>query len=408
MRILRATLVLLTAVRWVAAEELRVGRLSGAEGSAFSGPSTIVDLVHPATISGSLTSATVIWTAGSPCSASVKLKFFRPFNGDELSYLGERGPFNTKTGILTFALSPPVEVQAGDLIGVAQLQSPSCGGASITPESSGKHFIRFDGDVISDVTFCDHDAALFEESLSAQASALPEVYGGTITGAGSGHGSNLNFKTEVQLANPGGSTIAGRLRFHPMGVSGSPSDPSIVYTLVPGQTVDFPDVVSAMGVSGLGSIDLLTQSSYPPLVVARVFNDQGAAGTAGFFEPLIRPGDPFILRNDGGKFEIGYFIAPADLTRFRMNFGIRSLVDGATVLAYVILPDGQELGPFTRQYDPNVFDQRTVEDFTQVSPIPPNSIVKVQVTSGSAIAFLVAIDETTGDASIQFGDRRGP
>ena len=411
MRVFRASLVLLIAVRWAAADELRVGKLSGAEPSALVGAFTIVDVAHPANTGGSLTSATMIWTPGSPCSAAVKLKFFHPVLGDQLEFVAERGPFNTKGGILTFTLSPPVEVQEGDLIGVAQLQSETtCGGAALTPDAAGQHSVAFDGNVTSNVSLCDHDAFLFEASLSAQASALPEVYGGTLAGAGSGHGVNLNFKTEVQLANPGGSMIAGHLRFHPIGVSGSPADPSIAYTLAPGQTADFPDLVSAMGASGLGSIDVFTQSSYPPLVVARVFNDQGAAGTAGFFEPLIRIGDPFILRGDDndGISEIGYFVVPADLTRFRTNFGIRSLVDGATVAAYVIQPDGQEFGPFTRQYAPNVFDQRTVEDFTQVSPIPGNSVVKLQVTSGAAIAFLVGIDQKTGDASIQFGDRRGP
>jgi hypothetical protein len=63
------------------------------------------------------------------------------------------------------------------------------------------------------------------------------------------------FRTSVQIHNPGTSPISGKFVFHRSGTSGNANDPSLSYTLNPAQTIDYDDLLPAMGVSsGLGSI----------------------------------------------------------------------------------------------------------------------------------------------------------
>ncbi len=81
-----------------------------------------------------------------------------------------------------------------------------------------------------------------------------------MVGVGSAQGaSGSSFKTAVQIANPGFLTIQGHLVFHPIGHSASPSDPSLAYSLTANQTIAYPDIVAAMGATGLGSLDVHDQ-----------------------------------------------------------------------------------------------------------------------------------------------------
>lgn len=388
------------------AQPLRAGSLSNADAFTITAPHTILDLVHPVTDDGSLTSATVIWnTGGNPCASAVKIKVFRPLASDTFSLVAERGPFNVTAGILTFVLSPAIAVQEGDLIAVAQLESAAqCGGARFSSEGSGLRSAAFEGDVTGTVSLCQDNAVLFEESVSVQASGQAEVYAGTILGAGSIHGaSGSNFKTSVQLFNPGTSEIRGRLVFHPIGVSGSSSDPSLSYDLAPNQGAHYDDFVAAIGTSGLGSVDVLTQSSPPPLVVTRIFNDAGADGTAGFSEPFIHPGDPVILRTF--PYDLVYFLGPTDVQEYRVNFGVRSFRKGLKVQVTVIGSDGSQSSFVTHQFGAEEYQQLNAKDFTGID-VPAGATIEVQVLDGTGVVYMVTVDNVTNDTAIQIGDRR--
>jgi hypothetical protein len=388
------------------AQTLEVGSLSNADSFTIVEPLTAIDLAHPATAAGSLTTATLIWnTGGSPCSAAVKIKVFRPFHNDTFDMIAQRGPFNVSPGTLTFALSPPIAVQAGDLIGFAQLRSANdCGGGRFSADVSGVHSFIVPGDPTGTVSLCDEGAATYFESIAVEASGQPETYGGTITGAGSAHGAaGSNFKTAMQLLNTGSSTSRGRLVFHPIGVSASASDPSLAYTLSSGEARNFDDVVAAIGTTGLGSIDVMIQSSPVPLIVTRVFNDAGSGGTAGFSEPLVHPDDPSVLQ--AANLDTVFFVAPPDLARFRVNFGVRSFSRGVKLSILTATPGGGS-GATTRTYGPNVFDQRAANDFAGGVTVGGGAIVEVQVLEGSAVVYMVTVDNTTNDTAIQIADRR--
>ncbi len=111
----------------------------------FSGVQTFIELAGAANRGGSVRTALFGWS-NSPCPAAVKIKFFRPHPAIDLSQssyelVAERGPFDVTEplqagvsgGLLatqTVALSPPVRVEAGDLIALAVLTS--CGGPTYT------------------------------------------------------------------------------------------------------------------------------------------------------------------------------------------------------------------------------------------------------------------------------------
>ncbi|HET7451700.1 MAG TPA: hypothetical protein VFL12_03090 [Thermoanaerobaculia bacterium] len=407
-RILVSSAALLLASAAVG-QPVRIGTLSNAGASDLTGPVTQVDLTHPATADGVLTTATVYWQEGAgPCTQAMKIKVFRLVDDDDLEFVDERGPFDVATGLVTVALSPPLAVAKGDLIGVSEIREDLCGGALLGSEASGFHSVSVEGDVTAPFSLCDPHASLWEESVLVQASGEAEVYAGTVPGAGSAHGaSGGDFKTAVQLYNPGNSEIRGRLVFHPMGVSGSSTDPSIAYDLAPGTGAHFDDLVASAGASGLGSLDVLTQGSPPPLVVTRVFNDAGAAGTSGFSEPLVRPGDPTIPRGDGvALYDQVYFLGPTDTAAFRANFGIRSFRDGVKLAAAVVRPGGVGfLSIANHQYGPDFFVQLSPKDFTGID-LPAGAVILVQIVEGSGVVYMVTVDNVTNDTAIQIGDRR--
>jgi hypothetical protein len=130
---------------------------------------------------------------------------------------------------------------------------------------------------------------------------------------------NAQFKTSLRLGPAGTFHTTGKIVFHPAGQPGSDSDPSIPYVIDGGQTLEFDDVVAAMGQSGIGSLDIVPNSFDPNLdflpVEVRLFN-QAPEGTYGAFESHVEPADAF---------------RPADWTlrvpssRFRVNIGVRTI-----------------------------------------------------------------------------------
>jgi hypothetical protein len=112
-----------------------------------SGLRTTVQFRPAANLGGDAMAATFGWSA-TPCPAAAKIKFFRPQSPADpiptvFNFLDERGPFDVTapldpagTGIATqtVALTPPVHLQAGDVIAIANVTS--CG----APVYSGTTF----------------------------------------------------------------------------------------------------------------------------------------------------------------------------------------------------------------------------------------------------------------------------
>ena len=202
------------------------------------------------------------------------------------------------------------------------------------------------------------------------------------------------FRTTLQIHNPTTSVITGRLIFHPGGFSGTDADPSVTYTLAPGATTSYADVLGAFGRTGLGSLDIVATTGSVPLAVARVFNDGGARGTTGFSVDAARRADA--LQSS----ETGVLIAPADPAATRFNVGIRTFDAGASLSVTIRDRTGQVVRTFTKIYAPNYFEQQAGTTFLGAAPGPSESI-SVRIDAGSAIVYGAATDNTTQDPAIQ-------
>jgi hypothetical protein len=203
------------------------------------------------------------------------------------------------------------------------------------------------------------------------------------------------FRTSVQILNPGSAPSSGRLVFHPAGVPGTPSDPSLDWQLGPGQVASYPDIAAAFNQTGLGSVDVfVNQGEEIPLVVARVFNDAGTSGTSGFTESFMRSSQ---IPSQGS----GFLLGPSDVTNFRYNVGIRTIGGPVTVTITVRDSSGNVLHSVTREYGADVFVQTSATDFLGFS-LGDDQSIQIDFTGGGLIAYGATIDNITNDSSIQF------
>jgi len=215
-----------------------------------------------------------------------------------------------------------------------------------------------------------------------------------VVGSAPGVGGSF-FRTSVLLHNATNTTAVGRIVFHPSGASGSGSDPALSYTLSPGQTQSIADLLPAMGRSGLGSADIEATSGSIPAATVRVFDDAGAAGTTGFTEEPMRTEDA--LRPGAS----GVLLLPADLTRFRVNLGIRTLEGGATATLTIRDASGAAIVTVSRGFPATYHEQQSAGVFLGVPTLPAGGSISIAVTSGAAIFYGATVDNTTGDPSLQ-------
>ncbi|HET8774699.1 MAG TPA: Ig-like domain-containing protein [Thermoanaerobaculia bacterium] len=243
-------------------------------------------------------------------------------------------------------------------------------------------------------------------AYSATISVLIEEPAGPATRVlvvvGSTPGNNGSFfRTAIQLYNPHAAPVSGRIVFHRAGTSGSDADPSLPYTIAPGKTLAFDDLLPAMGLgSGLGSADLVADDlSALPVALARVFNDGGAAGTTGLTESALAFSDAL---SGGGS---GVLFAPEDVQRFRLNIGVRSLDEGATLAIVVRDRNGVDVKSANPTIPPSYFRQFSPPELLDGYTVTGGETITLTVTSGSAYIYGSTTDNTTNDPSVQFAHR---
>jgi len=383
------------------AQTVSVGNLPGNPNFGFNQtPVTLIDLSNPANASGNLTDASFTWSA-TPCPAAAKIKFFRPSPNGSFVFLAERGPFDVGSLTSFVFLSPPVAVQAGDLIGITRLTT--CGSPVGQTPGAAQGLIGFASDVTFNVTAS--QGSLFPNAtLSARATgnvtqpppstepaAVVPVVGSTPGALGQAF-----FRTSVQLFNPGSIRMTGRLVYHPAGAPAMAGDPFLSYSLEPGETRAIGDLLPAMGLTGLGSLDVFPDTgTATPFLLVRVFNDAGAGGTTGFVEEAIPPARALVA------VETGFLISPPDTALYRFNVGVRTLGSGATIAITVRNSAGAVTRTLTRTYPANYFEQRDSASFLGGPSIGANESIAVQIVSGSAIVYGATVDNHTNDPSLQ-------
>ena len=394
-------LFLLCAVTPLArAQTVTMGNLPPGPYFGFNpGTVTAVDLSAPANAGGTITSATFAYSV-APCAASVKIKFFRP-SGGTLLFLAERGPFDVNGLQQTVAITPGVTVQAGDLVGITRVSA--CGSPVGQSPGNPAGFVAFSADVSSNVALA--AGTVFPNlTVSVRATGAASTTGSAtavipVVISSPGVPPSL-FRTAVQLTNPGNAPISGLLVFHPANVAGASTDPSLSYSLGPGQTQTIGDLPPALGQTGLGSVDVVPATGSAPVAVVRVFNDAGPAGTSGFTEDLVSVSDAL---NAGDR---GVLIAPADPSLFRFNIGVRTLASGVTMTVTVRDANGAIRRATTKTYPPNFLTQAEGGAFAGIA-LNASDTVAFDVTAGSAIVYGATADNRTQDPSLQVA-RRGP
>lgn len=211
------------------------------------------------------------------------------------------------------------------------------------------------------------------------------------------------FKTRLQLHNPAAAPIAGRLLFHPAGRSAAPDDPSLPFSLAARETKAFADLLPAMGQGGSGSVDVVPNGfDPPPLAVARVFNDAGAAGTSGLLYEALTPFEAF----SAGQRAL--LVAPPSLAAQRMNVGVRTLGRGAKLSIRVFRGTGGLLtgsSVLTKDYPPGFFEQKSLADFLPGLALSGNELIEVWVDGGSLFLYGAIGDNKTNDPTLQLPRR---
>jgi hypothetical protein len=359
---------------------------------------TAVDLSFPSTGTGTMTSAAFVWSL-APCAGTVKVKFFRRA-GDVLVFVAERGPFDVSSNTQTVALTPPVSVQTGDLIGIARVAG--CGSPAGLSPGGANGLVAFSGDIATSVAISSGTPAP-NSTLAVMASGPGTVPPATnpvgivpvVISSPGVPGSN--FRLAVQLYNPSTTLITGQLVFHPQGVSASGSDPALPYSINSGQTQFLGDILAVIGQSGIGSLDVVATTGAAPVVSVRVYNDGGASGTNGFTEDALKPSEAL---SAGAR---AVLIGPFDTLLFRFNVGVRTLSGGATISITVRDFAGLVLRTLTRTYLPNYFEQKSVAAFLGELPLASNQSITIDVVSGSLFIYGATADNRTNDPAVNFG-----
>jgi hypothetical protein len=381
-----------------------IGRITPRDGYVtgqfFGAPAvTLIDISHPATAAGMMTTATFRWEMGE-CADSVKLLFLSPNDSTSfgpLRRIVERGPFTPHEGINTVTLNPPVDVLPRDFIG---LEQNGCGSIEMARGAPEAKVFQYQGRISPDIFTLGAQQDALELNLIA--SVQPEILARIIPVAAAAQGSfGSFFRTAVQLTNNTPTPAQGRFVYHPAGREGSSSDPSMAFTLLPFETKSYSDLVTTMGHSGLGSIDVMTTASAPPFMTVRVFDDQGDDGTSGFSEEVFHPDDALSF-NDEAVLPL-----PADLANFRMNVGVRSLSAGASMVVRLKDKSGAVIaGPLTKNYPANFFEQTSARLFFGPNTIlPPNGVITIRMSSGDAVIYGATTDNRTNDGSVRFATR---
>ena len=400
----------LLIVSSLAAQPLTVGvhppePLSTATLSSTAAPVSYVNMLDFATAAGTVNKASVDWSVA--CSNAFKIVFLRASAGSfgpptSFTVIATRGPFNSVVGRNDVTLSPPVTLALGDLIGIVELQPyTACGSVRIMDYGSNDGYTLITtSDLSSAGTLGSSSNFGPGYRISAVAYASDPVLVRVLPAAGATQGVGAFFRTALQLYNPSGSTITGNLVFHKQGVPGTSGDPTLPFTLTSGQVKSYPDVITTMGASGIGSLDIFTNGGAVPVAAARLFADGGTAGTAGFSEEGLSPAAAI------DTFRRGILLTPEDPVNFRMNIGVRTLDGGVTISITAMDADSNFLGSRTATYPANYFEQVPFAAFTGVSTLPAGGRILISVTTypGTIFIYSSVIDNRTSDSTFRMAD----
>jgi hypothetical protein len=205
------------------------------------------------------------------------------------------------------------------------------------------------------------------------------------------------FATGLQLHNPTNLPLTATLTFHPAGRSASANDPQLFVAVAPHATKAFDDVVTAMGATGLGSLDMTVAASSAPVLLARIYSIADDGQTSMTTE--LVPEEEALTEG-----ESGVIAAPHTPAESRFNIGIRTLAAGARITATVRNHEGDVLRVTPLTYAPSFFTQSSAETLLGI-PFTGDESVVFTIEEGSATIYGVWTDNITQDPALQYAVR---
>lgn len=397
-RLIVGTVLLLTALT-AFGQDVTIGKAGiGIEELYGGNPQsavTVIDLSAPAIANGSLTTASLRLETTSTCTgATFRLRFLRPARSNGYTLVAERGPFNATRSEQTVTLDPPVEVLSGDRIAIA-LSAGACGviGYYDSTQSLATVAGDYKGGALNNVAlFPNQRLALRASSASPALVGYVPAVGIVAGGAGS------SFNTSFTISNPSSRAINLRFVYRANGKAGSASDPSTTFQLKAGESAS-PDLLQMLGIaSGVGSLDVFSDG-IAPSINARVYNST-ATGTNGFSETLV-PLDAIPHEADLLVIPI-----PSDLTRFRVNLGMRGGAAGGALHCVAYAPAGTESGFFTKRLGADTFEQNASSAFFAQGEggLAAGGQLLCQVDA-PAIFYATVTDNATNDSALVMATR---
>jgi hypothetical protein len=218
------------------------------------------------------------------------------------------------------------------------------------------------------------------ETTRTRTNVIPVA--GAVTGLG-----GTKFTTFAQITNPTASSISGSIVFHPAGQS-SASDPRLSYTLAAFETRTFNDLMAAIGTTGVGSLEVVPSSGPAPAATVRI--DDGGSVVV----PQLRTEDILL---SGSRAAINM---PSDLSRFRVNVGVKTLSAGASMTVSLYDSGGTLVRTTSHTFPANFFTQEAASDFAGGTIAASQSIV-ISIDSGSAAIYVSTVSNTGQGSTFQ-------
>jgi hypothetical protein len=209
------------------------------------------------------------------------------------------------------------------------------------------------------------------------------------------------FRTRLMLENRCSESMEGRLDFRPRAGSSTGAGATLPFALGPFERRRLEDVVSDMGTSGSGSLDVYVSRGPAPDVRAEVFNSALGGAVRGGVEAAVAVGD--VLTSATG----GDLIAPADPATHRSAIGLRTFGFGAALRATVRDPLGRVVGVVHRSFGPNRSVQQSARELLGGIVLSGRETVTISMLAGSAIVFSTTADNASSTPRIQVLARPG-
>jgi hypothetical protein len=201
-------------------------------------------------------------------------------------------------------------------------------------------------------------------------------------------------RTGLQLTNPSASTITGHVRFVP---ADGTSPAAFTYSIAAGATKTFTDVVSKLGHTGLGALDVISTSGNLPITMARVIYDgpqtpwQVTDEATSDVMDVLRAGDRAVLES------------PMSFTP-DFNLGVRTFSKPLSVTITVTDFLGLFIAKVTHTFAANTSTEVLASTiFGTTAPLGSN--VEIQVDGGSGLIYGSAVSPSTGATNIEIARR---